>query len=86
LIADCAGIAQVIERLAIVSLLALLASAHSSGTVERSGCAADSNGMRNMALGSVIVILGTVLLLGYLAITLAARTALAIMPTDHLFG
>jgi hypothetical protein len=38
-----------------------------------------------MVLGSVTVIFGTVLFLGYLAITLAAHTALTSLTADQLF-
>ena len=39
--------------------------------------------MRNVVLSGVTVVFGGVLLLGYLTISLAARTALAIAPADR---
>ena len=38
--------------------------------------------MRNVVLSGVTVVFGAVLLLGYLTISLAARTALAMAPAD----
>jgi len=38
--------------------------------------------MRNLVLSGVTVVFGVVLLLGYLTISLAARTALAMAPAD----
>jgi hypothetical protein len=39
--------------------------------------------MRNMVLSGATLVFGAVLLLGYLTISLAARTALALAPTDR---
>jgi hypothetical protein len=41
--------------------------------------------MRNVVLSGVTVVFGAVLLLGYLTISLAARTALAMVPADRPF-
>ena len=41
--------------------------------------------MRNVVLSGVTVVFGGVLLLGYLTISLAARTALAMVPADRPF-
>jgi hypothetical protein len=38
--------------------------------------------MRNIALNGVVVIFGALLAIVYIAVTMAARTALAIAPTQ----
>jgi hypothetical protein len=39
--------------------------------------------MRNLVVSGVTVLFGAVLLLGYVTISLAARTALALAPADR---
>ena len=39
--------------------------------------------MRNVVVSGVTVVFGAVLLLGYLTVSLAARMALAMAPTDR---
>ena len=59
-----------------------LAPAHPSVALQPVGPAPDAWAMRNVVLSGVTVVFGAVLLLGYLTISLAARTALARAPAD----
>ena len=58
-------------------------TAHLSAVLEPPRLAPDAWAMRNLVVSGVTLLFGAVLLLGYLTISLAARTALAMAPADR---
>jgi hypothetical protein len=53
---------------------------HLSNELQSPVSAVDARGMRNLLLGGVVLVFELLLLAGFLALSLAARTALAIAP------